>query len=126
MTTITLEVPEQLASDIEPIRNELPLFLQITRHLFRPATEIEAHTSAIYLAYKQLIDFLALTPSPEQIRAFVISAEAQARVEMLLDKHSEDILTDEETAELRVYAQINDVMGIKKAEAALALVGKSN
>lgn len=67
------------------------------------------------------LDFLALTPSPEAIRRFVISPQAQARVEALLDKHGEESLTTEEAAELRVYTQINAVMSIKKAEAALAL-----
>lgn len=124
MTTITLEVPEQLASDIEPLRADLPLFLNITRQLFRPAAETEAHTSSIYLAYKQFIDFLAVGPSPEQIKKFVIAPEAQERVDELLDKHGEDALTDEEAAELRVYAQISEVMGLKKAEAAVALTNK--
>jgi hypothetical protein len=121
MTTITLEVPERLASDIEPIRADLPLFLAITQQLFRPADQPAAHTSSIYLAYKQFIDFLALAPSPEQVKGFTISADAQARVDELLDKHGEDALTEAEAAELRVYAQINEVMGMKKAEAALAL-----
>lgn len=121
MITITLEVPDQLAAAIDPIREELPVLLAITQQLFRPADETHAHRSPIYLAYKQFLDFLALTPSPEEIRRFVISPQAQARVEALLDKHGEERLNTEEAAELRVYAQINAVMGIKKAEAALAL-----
>ncbi|MBV7337999.1 hypothetical protein KFU94_59185 [Chloroflexi bacterium TSY] len=123
MVTITLEIPDRLASDIEPIRGELPLFLSITRQLFRPASDETAHAQPIYFAYKQLIDFLALSPSPEQIKNFAISPRAQERVDDLLDKHGEDELTDEEAAELRVYRQINEVMGMKKAEAALALAG---
>ncbi len=126
MTTITLEVPDQLADEIEPMRAELPLFLTITRQLFRPGSEAAAHTSSLYLAYKQFIDFLALAPSSEAIKAFMISPEAQARVEELLDKHGEDALTAEEAAELRVYTQINEVMFIKKAEAGLALANRKN
>lgn len=68
-----------------------------------------------------MIDFLALGPSPERVKAFVISPQAQARVTELVDKQGEDALTGEEAAELRVYAQLNEVMGVKKAEAALAL-----
>lgn len=121
MRTITLEIPDELASDIEPIRAELPFFLSVARHLFIPAEEREAHTSPIYLAYKQFIDFSALLPSPEEIKNFVIAPAAQIRVDVLLDKLGEGELTNEEAAELRVYSQINEVMGIKKAEAALTL-----
>ena len=121
MTTITLEVSDQVASDLESIGSELPLLLNITRQLLRPASETGAHSTPIYRAYKQLFDFLALDPSPERIQAFVVSPAAQARVEELLDKHGEDELTAEEKAELRVYAQINELMNAKKAEAALNL-----
>ena len=117
MTTITLEVSDQVASDLESIGSELPLLLNITRQLFRPADETGAHTTPVYNAYKQLFDFLALDPSPERVQAFVVSPAAQARVEELLDKHGEDELTKEEEAELRVYAQINELVNAKKAEA---------
>lgn len=121
MTTITLDLPDQLVADIEPIREELPVLLAITRQLFRPADETQAHRAQLYLAYKQFLDFLALAPSSEEISRFVISPQAQARIEELLDKHGKERLTTEEAAELRVYTQIYAVMGVKKAEAALAL-----
>ncbi len=121
MTTITLEVPDKLAQEIEPIRRELPMLLAITRQMFRPANEPKAHEASIYLAYKQLLDFFATSPTPQQVARFGISAKAQERVEELLSKHGEGQLSDEEVAELHVYAQINDVIGFKKAEAALAM-----
>ncbi|MFZ4656549.1 MAG: hypothetical protein ACOYNY_06040 [Caldilineaceae bacterium] len=121
MTTITIELPEQLATDIEPLREELPVLLAITKQLFRPASDGNAHTSAIYRAYKQFFDFLAAAPSPERILRFMISPQAQVRVQLLLDKHGEDELSPEEQAELRVYAQINEIINLKKAEAAFAL-----
>lgn len=121
MTTITLEVSDTLAQEIEPIRHELPMLLAITRRMFRPADEPKAHDSSIYLAYKQLLDFFATSPTPQQVARFAISDKAQERVEELLSKHGEGYLNADEEAELHVYAQINDVIGIKKAEAALAL-----
>ena len=116
MTTITLEVSDQLAAEIEPIRDELPVLLTITRQLFGPASDTQMHTSPVYLAYKQLLDFLASGPAHERIHRFTISPQAQARVHELLDKHGEEELNEEEQAELRVYAQINEVMGLKKAQ----------
>jgi hypothetical protein len=116
MMTITLEVSDQLAAEIESIRDELPVLLAITRQLFRPASEVQVHTSPVYLAYKRLLDFLASEPTHEHISRFTISPQAQARVHELLDKHGEGELNEEEQAELRVYAQINEVMGLKKAQ----------
>jgi hypothetical protein len=121
MTTITLEIPDQLAAEIEPIRDELPVLLAITQQLFRPVNDPDLHTAGIYLAYKQMLDFLATFPSPEQISQFIIAPEAQARVHELLDKHGEGELSREEQAELRVYQQMNELMSLKKAQAALAL-----
>jgi hypothetical protein len=121
MTTITLDLPDQLAAEIEPLRSDLPLLLAITQQLFRPVNDAHGHTSPIYLAYKQLFDFFAAAPSPQQIKHFVISPQAQARVHELLDKHGEGELSTAEQAELRVYQQIHEVIGLKKAEAALAL-----
>ena len=121
MTTITLELPDQLAAEIAPLHEELPVLLSITQQLFRPASDSNVHTSPVYLAYKQFFDFLAAAPSPEHIQGFRISTQAQKRVQTLLDKHGEDALSPAEKAELRVYAQINEVINLKKAEAAFVL-----
>ena len=79
MTTITLELPDQLAAEIEPLREELPILLTITQQLFRPASDAHVHTSPVYLAYKQFFDFFAAAPSPERILRFMVSPQAQAR-----------------------------------------------
>jgi hypothetical protein len=121
MTTITLELPEQLAAKIEPLWEELPVLLAITQQLFRPASDRSVHTAAVYRAYKQFFDFLAAAPTPERILRFMVSPQAQERVQRLLDKHGEDELSLEEQAELRVYAQINEIINLKKAEAAFML-----
>ena len=102
MTTITLEVPDKLAQEIEPIRRELPMLLAITRQMFRPADEPKAHDSSIYLAYKQLLDFFATSPTPHQVARFAISVKAQERVEELLSKHGEGHLNDDEEAILNL------------------------
>jgi hypothetical protein len=123
MTTITLDVPENLAKDIEPLRAELPALLAITRELFRPASEQAAHTSPVYRAYKQLIDFLASSPDEAALAKFSLAPAAQERAAELLDKNGEGHLTETEAAELRVYAQINQIVSLKKAQAQLTSLG---
>ncbi|NJM42099.1 MAG: hypothetical protein HC853_15785 [Anaerolineae bacterium] len=123
MTTITLEVPDKLAKDIESLRAELPALLSITRELFRPASDRSAHTSPMYRAYKQMIDFLALPPSTATTLQFAFPPDIQKRTTELLAKNGEGLLNETELAELNVYAQINQVMSLKKAQAARALSG---
>ena len=83
MTTIMLEVSDQLAANIEPLRAELPVLLSITQQLFRPASDKNTHTAPVYFAYKQLFDFLAGEPSPERVLRFTISRQARRRVQTL-------------------------------------------
>lgn len=45
---------------------------------------------------------------------------------MLLDKHGEGELSAEEQAELRVYAQINEIINLKKPKQPLRLLNRPN
>lgn len=121
MATITLEISDGLASELEALGEELPVLLAITHQLFRPVGSDLPLSSPVYLAYKQLLDFMASARSPEEIRDFRISPQAEQRVHTLLDAMGEDELSPEERAELRVYAQMNDLIGLKKAQAAVTL-----
>ena len=122
MTSITLEIPDELAVRLAPLRDRLPELLRmaVDLSLSSPTTSLEAGDNAVF---QEMIDFLARGPSPEQIAAFKVSPSAQARLEELLEKNRENELTDEEAAELDIYEQINHVMLLLKARARLALTG---
>lgn len=95
MTTITLEIPDDLASQIDPL----------------------------HPAYQEMIDFLASSPTPEQIIAHRPSALVQERLAELLEKNREDGLTEAEMAELDLYEQIDDLMSLLKARVAAGIDG---
>ncbi|MBI3763479.1 MAG: hypothetical protein HY260_16660 [Chloroflexi bacterium] len=118
MTTITLEVPDELATRLAPMRDRIPDLLSIALDLFpaeMPLTLPAANK--IHPAFDEMIDFLASGPTPKQIVAFKVSPAAQVRLEELLDKNREGGLAEEETAELDVYEQINFVLLLLKARA---------
>jgi hypothetical protein len=69
-----------------------------------------------------VLDFLITRPTPEEIVAFKVSAEAQERLRTLLDKNREGSLTEIEAAELDLYEQLEHMMILLKAKAH-ALVG---
>lgn len=118
MTTITLEVPDELAAQVAALRGRLPDLL--ARALkSEPAGKKDRadEAEASVPLYRGIIDFLATDPSPEQIIAFKISPAAQERLEELLDKNREEGLTADETAELDAYLQARDLMVFLKANA---------
>lgn len=120
MTTITLEISDELAAQISPMRNHLPALLYEVLKL-RSAKKTAAYlkSGATHPAYKEMFDFLASGPTPQQIIAHRPSKSLQKRVAKLLEKNREEGLTEEETAELDGYEQADDLMSLLKARAYL-------
>ncbi len=64
-----------------------------------------------------VLDFLASTPTPEQIVAYQPSKVLQGRLRALLNKKLSGGLTPEEQAEFDEFTQINHFMSQLKARA---------
>lgn len=67
--------------------------------------------------YTEILDFLASQPSHQDILAFKVSPEAQARLRELLDRSRDGLLTEAETQELDDYQQLEHLMILLKARA---------
>ncbi len=80
--------------------------------------------SAAEPIYMELIDFVARGSTPEQVAGFRPSPEAQKRVAELLERQRETELTEEETAELDGYVQLEHILGLAKAKAQLILANR--
>ena len=116
MTTITLDVPDDLASRLGMLREHLPeLLAKVLDARSQPKPTIGAGTT--YPVYQEMLDFLATRPTPEQLIAFKISPLAQARLEELLDKNQDEGVTEAENAELDVYELVHHSMIRLKAQA---------
>lgn len=118
MTTITLEVPDELAARVTRLQGRLPDLLARALR-FEPGSEHprsgEEHGPLVL--YREIIDFLASDPLPRELVAFKISPDAQARLEDLLEKNREEGLSPEETAEIDAYLQARDLLIFLKANA---------
>lgn len=72
-------------------------------------------------AYAQLVDevveFLASTPTPQQVIAFTPSDALQNRASYLLEVNRAGTLTSEERAELDEFGRLNHFMSMLKARA---------
>jgi hypothetical protein len=119
MQTITLEVPADLADRLAALGDRLPDLLRLAVALeSKPPAGAER---ADIPAFREMIDFLAGTPTLEQILGFKVSPSTLERLEDLLDKNREGSLTDDESAELDVCEEVQRVMLLLKARARSAL-----
>ena len=105
MTTITLDVPDELADQLAPVRDRLPELLALSLH--QPA--IPAH------AYRYILNFLASNPTPEQIATFSPTPEMQDRLQTLLDRSRSGELSEAEQAELDEFEHIEHLVVLIKA-----------
>ena len=67
--------------------------------------------------YQELVDFLTSSPSTEQIITFKISSEAQERLNDLLYKNREEVLTQNERTEVETYLHLSQLVTRLKARA---------
>ncbi len=128
MVELTIQVSDELAHKLEPLRSRLPELLSQLLDLANPAVTPLAIDTAnleeIPLVYIEVLDFLVTRPTPQEIVAFKVSPQAQDRLWLLLDKNREETLTASESAELDVYEQLDHLMVLMKARAIAA--GKSD
>lgn len=120
MTTITVEVPDELATRLNALRERLPELL--SRLLASPEEKASQalKKAAIHPAYQEMMEFLGSSPTTKQIIDFRISATAQDRLEELLEKNRDEGLTEAESAELDVYELVHHSVVQLKAHARLS------
>ena len=108
MIEITLQVPENLAERLQPVREQLPEILEIGLRYSRPLS---------IRAYAQALEFLATTPTPAEILAFRPSPAIQTEVSRLLSRHKAETLTPDEESELDRIGDLEHVLMALKARA---------
>lgn len=74
--------------------------------------------------YMDLVDFVARGATAEEVANFRPSPEAQKRVAELLERQRESELTEEETAELDSFVQLEHILGLARAKAQLILASR--
>jgi hypothetical protein len=125
MAQLTIQIPDELASRLEPLRDRLPeLLIQLIETSSKTPSTVPERLASITeppSVYGEVLDFLIKRPTPQEIAAFKVSLQAQERLRTLLEKNQEATLTPEETAELDVYEQLEHLMLLLKARAINAI-----
>lgn len=65
--------------------------------------------------YDELLDLVCESLDIQRLRAFRLSAERQARLDLLLEKNREGTLTDAETAEIDDFERFEHLVRLLKA-----------
>jgi hypothetical protein len=103
----TIEIPDQLARQLEPERARLAEII---------ARGLRRTWSAGSALRREVISFLARRPSGDEIIAFRPSDQAAARAQELLGRNQEGALTPTEEAELDEMCELDRFVGLLKAE----------
>lgn len=118
MATITLELPEELAVRLDPLRDRLPeLLSQLLDTASAEKKFILSGTVLTHPVFLELIDFLSARPTAEQVLAHQVSSAVQERLAELLDKNREEGLTAAEEEEMDAYRLVNHVLILLKTRA---------
>lgn len=108
MTTVTLELADDLAENIAAVRHRLPEIIVLGLNKLSPLpTQV----------YAYILSFLASGPTPEQLMEFRPTPEMKDRLDVLLDKSRSDTLTELERQELEEYERIEHIVIMLKGRA---------
>ncbi|NJM62245.1 MAG: hypothetical protein HC849_21860 [Oscillatoriales cyanobacterium RU_3_3] len=100
MTTITIEVPDELEDQLALLGDRLPEILRLC--VEEPV--LPSRT------YRYILNFLASAPTPEEIAAFRPTSEMQERLRVLVARSKAGELTPAEQAELDEYERIEHIV----------------
>ena len=130
MAQLTLQIPDELATRLEPLRELLPELLAqlletVSKGVSGESTEMADLTTKMPPVYAEVLDFLIKSPTPQEIAAFKVSPQAQEHLRALLEKNREAVLTEGEMAELDVYEQLEHLMILLKARTLAAKCGQN-
>ena len=105
MSTIMIEVPEELSDLLAQYGDRLPeLLAEIAQQPALPAQ-----------TYRYVLDFLANNPSVEEIAAFGATPEMGERLRTLVAREQAGDITAREKAELDEYEQLEHLMVMIKS-----------
>jgi hypothetical protein len=105
MTTVTIEVPDELSELVTQAGDRLPELL--AQSLREPT--LPAHV------YRYVLDFLASRPTPEQLASFGPTPEMTDRLRTLVERESKGEITPAEKDELDEYERLEHLMVMIKS-----------
>ena len=117
---ITVDVPDDLALRLTPLKDELPQILELGLR------ELYAANQSGYVGAAEVLEFLAELPTPEEIIALRPSDTLRNQINSLLEKNRSEGLSSAEEQLWEQYQYLEHLVRIAKAEALLRLKSSSS
>lgn len=108
---ITIDLPENLAVNIQSHRGELSKIFELGLR------EFKASSSIGYKSVADVLEFFARLPAPDEILALRPSSEMQEKIDELLEKNRREGLSEAEEQTWASYEFIEHLVRIAKARA---------
>ncbi len=112
---ITLDLPDDLASQLGAVQNKLPEILKLGLR------ELNASSGEGFSGIADILEFLADLPTPEEILALRPTPELQTQIRELLEKNCSDGLNAEEEQLWQSYEYLEHIVRMAKAKAYIKL-----
>lgn len=109
---MTMQVPEELAKQIRPIRNWLPTIIELSLIRFKTLATIPA---------SEVIEFLSSNPSSQEVINYQASEQTQTRLQRLLALNEAGMLSKLEHVELDELQKLEHVIIMLKSRTAAQL-----
>ena len=120
MSTLVIDIPDDLAYRLKPYSNHLPAILEIGLDQFDPGELFPAEPD-LSAELDSIIDFLYSLPSPEAIIGLRASKALQARISEMLEKNRNEGLTPAEEVWWEKFEYVEHLIRIAKAKALVQL-----
>ncbi len=112
MIQMTVQLPEELAKRVQPLRSWLPVIIELSLIGFQTLATATA---------TEIIQFLATNPTPEEVFKYHVSERAQQRLRRLLALNEAGLISEDEHQELLELQQIEHLIIMLKAQLAKQL-----
>ena len=116
---MTLTIPDELASRLQPLSNQMAHILELG------IREWSAQQEPGFSGVRDVLEILANLPAPEEVMALRPSSSLQARVSELLEKNRGEGLAAREQREWELYQYVEHLVRLAKARAAIKLKGNA-
>lgn len=112
---ITLDIPEELATQLTDLENQIPEILKMGLE------KLHSNQRSNFEDFSDVIELLTSFPTPEEVLALRPSEKLQHRINELLDKNRTEELQSQEKAEWDQYAYLEHIVRIAKIKATAKL-----
>ena len=115
MSQITVDIPEELVTRLQPYTEHIPQILELGLRQFDP--EYTAVNNDAFAELDNIVKFLNQSPAPEEIVALRPSKALQLRISRLLEKNRQEGMTETEETWWERFEYVEHLVRIAKAKA---------